>query len=211
MKTDSLIRALAADSVVHRPSPYLTAAGLLAALGATVLLLWAALGFREDLAAAVVNPLSALRFVLAGALALVAGRLALILARPEGANLARLWPLAVIGAVAFGALLWAFVTAPVGGVQMAVFGKTAVSCLISIPLLSLLPVAVILFALKGGAVTAPALAGAVAGLCGGGLAAMVYALHCTEDSPLFYVTWYGLAIAGITLTSSLVGARLLRW
>jgi hypothetical protein len=51
----------------------------------------------------------------------------------------------------------------------------------------------------------------VAGLAGSALSAAVYALHCTEDSPLFYVTWYGLAIAGVTLVSTLIAARSLRW
>ena len=40
---------------------------------------------------------------------------------------------------------------------------------------------------------------------------MAYAMHCIEDSPLFYVTWYGLAIGGVTLVSTLIGARVLRW
>jgi hypothetical protein len=40
---------------------------------------------------------------------------------------------------------------------------------------------------------------------------MAYATHCTEDSPLFYVTWYGLAITGVTLAATLIGARVLRW
>ena len=57
----------------------------------------------------------------------------------------------------------------------------------------------------------PALAGFVAGLGGAGMAAAVYALHCTEDSPLFYVTWYGLAIGGVAVVSAVAGARLLRW
>ena len=64
---------------------------------------------------------------------------------------------------------------------MAIVGKTAVACQISIPLLSILPVTVILITPKRGATTAPALARAVTGLCGGGFAAMVNALHCTED------------------------------
>jgi hypothetical protein len=66
-------------------------------------------------------------------------------------------------------------------------------------------------ALRSGATTAPGLAGWVAGVAGGGFAAMIYALHCTEDSPLFYVTWYGLAIIGVTVASVLIGRRILRW
>nr|MCU0911860.1 DUF1109 domain-containing protein [Paracoccaceae bacterium] len=61
------------------------------------------------------------------------------------------------------------------------------------------------------ATTAPALAGLAAGIGGSGLSATLYALHCTEDSPLFYVTWYGLAMAGVTVASTLIGARVLRW
>lgn len=87
MKTDSLIRALAADTAVDRPSPLVASAGLLLAFGMTVLLLKLALGFRADLAAASGNPVSVLRFGLTGAPALVAGRLALMPARPEGPTL----------------------------------------------------------------------------------------------------------------------------
>ena len=39
-----------------------------------------------------------------------------------------------------------------------------------------------------GVPTRPALAGAVAGLLAGGLAASFYAAHCTDDSPLFVTT-----------------------
>ena len=41
----------------------------------------------------------------------------------------------------------------------------------------------------------------------GGAAAAVYALHCTEDSPLFYAVWYGLAILAATGVGALLGAR----
>ena len=43
----------------------------------------------------------------------------------------------------------------------------------------------------------PSLAGAVAGLAAGGVAATLYAAHCTDDSPLFVATWYTLAIAAL--------------
>jgi len=43
------------------------------------------------------------------------------------------------------------------------------------------------------------------------LAAALYALHCTDDSPLFVATWYSLAIAGVTVLGWAVGSRLLRW
>ena len=46
---------------------------------------------------------------------------------------------------------------------------------------------------------------------GSGAGAAVYAMHCTESSPLFYVTWYGLAILFVTTVSALIGRRILRW
>lgn len=38
-----------------------------------------------------------------------------------------------------------------------------------------------------------------------------YALHCTEDSPLFFVSWYGLAIAIVGTLGAWLGHRFLRW
>ena len=48
---------------------------------------------------------------------------------------------------------------------------------------------------------------AAAGLLAGGLAATFYAAHCFDDSPLFVVTWYSLAIAGLTVLGALGGRR----
>ena len=209
MKTDDLIRALAADTRRQAAPGAVLARGLVPALALAALALWYALGFRPDLLAALVTPLSVARILLAGVLGLAALRLTLILARPEGA--ARLWPLGLVAGGALGLWAWAYVTTPQEAIQMATLGKTLTKCLVAIPLLSVLPVAVLLQVLRHGATTAPGRAGFVAGLGGSALAAAIYALHCTEDSPLFYVTWYGLAIAGVTLVSTLIGARVLRW
>ena len=211
MKTEDLIRTLAADTVRPRPLVATLTLGLIPALAIALAAVWLTLGFRADLGAVMVTPVSAVRIFLTGILGLAAIRLALVLARPEGAQSARLWPLAAVAVAALGLLLWAYVTTPQDARQMATVGKTAIACLVAIPLLSILPVASVLHALRQGATTAPARAGFVAGLAGSGLSAAIYALHCTEDSPLFYVTWYGLAIMGVTLVSTLIGARSLRW
>lgn len=211
MKTENLIAALAADNRKEQPPRLFLWPALILALAAVVLVVRVTLGFRDDLLQSLGEPLSVMRFVLTAALGLLGVRLALILARPEGRSLARLWPVAIPAAVALGLLAWAYVSTPADGRQMALVGKTMVTCLVMIPLLSVLPVAAIMVGLRKGATTTPALAGFAAGLGGGGLAAMAYALHCIEDSPLFYVTWYGLAIGGVTAASTLVGARVLRW
>jgi hypothetical protein len=211
MKTDDLIRALAADTVQPMPSRTLLLLGLVPSLVIAAVAVWLSLGFREDLAAAMTTPISVVRILLTGVLGLAATRLALLLTRPEGSATARLWPLAAVAAAASGLLLWAYVSTPAEARQMATVGKTMTTCLVMIPLLSILPVGSLLVMLRRGATTAPAKAGFVAGLAGSGFAAAVYALHCTEDSPLFYVTWYGLAIMGVAIVSALIGARSLRW
>lgn len=211
MKTDDLIAALAADNQTEPPVRLLLWPALALALVMAVLVVRVTLGFRDDLLASLLDPVSVMRFVLTAALGILGLRLALILARPEGRGLARLWPVALPAAVALGLFAWAYVVTPAGGRQMALVGKTMTTCLVMIPLLSVLPVTAILVSLRKGATTSPALAGFAAGLCGGGFAAMAYAMHCTEDSPLFYVTWYGVAICGVTLVSTMIARRFLRW
>lgn len=211
MRTETLIRALAADTQPAPPPARMLAIGLPVALGLALAGLWLVLGLREDLAAALAVPQSALRLVLSGALALIGLRMVLTLARPEGRLLVRLLPLAAVGVAAAGLLTWAWLVTPPDARQMALMGKTVVTCLVTIPILSILPVAVALTALRRSATTAPALAGFAAGLCGSAAAAGIYALHCTEDNPLFYITWYGLAMLGVTAMATLIGARLLRW
>jgi hypothetical protein len=203
MRTEELIRTLAADAGTERPLRLTLAVTLAPALLVAFLGLVVTIGLREGLAVALSDPVSAMRIVLSLSLFAVAIGLCLVAARPERSP--RLWPLAVIAAVAAGLWLWAFVATPTGGVQMAITGKTMVSCLVSIPLLSVLPVAAILWTLRRGAPTAPTRTGALAGLAGAGGAAAIYALHCTED------TWYGLAILIVTGVAAMVGGRVLRW
>ncbi|MGE0341338.1 MAG: NrsF family protein, partial [Xanthobacteraceae bacterium] len=66
-------------------------------------------------------------------------------------------------------------------------------------------------ALRYGAPTQPTLAGAIAGLAAGGIAATFYALNCNNDSPLFVATWYPIAIGIVVLAGATIGSRLLRW
>lgn len=211
MNTDDLIRALAADTLPEPPVSGRLWLGLPAALAFALAALWLTLGFRPDLVQTIGNPVSVMRWVLTGALGVISMRIALGLARPEGRGVVRLWPLAMVAGVALAMLVWAYLTTPAEGRQMAAVGKTMWTCLIAIPILSVAPVAALFWALRRGATTVPALAGAVIGLAGSGLSAAIYATYCTEDSPLFYVTWYGLAIMGVTMVSAAIGARVLRW
>ena len=65
--------------------------------------------------------------------------------------------------------------------------------------------------LRRGAPTSPAMMGAVGGLLAGGLGATVFAMHCTNDSPLFVAIWYALAIGLTSMFGLVVGRYALRW
>jgi hypothetical protein len=73
------------------------------------------------------------------------------------------------------------------------------------------PLACLVFALTESAPARPGLAGAAAGLAAIGIAVVLYAWHCPDDSPLFVAVWYSSAIAIVAAAGYLVGCRLLRW
>jgi hypothetical protein len=76
----------------------------------------------------------------------------------------------------------------------------------SLPLL-----AAALFGLRHGAPARPAVTGAIAGLLSAGMAATLYASHCSDDSPLFVATWYSIATAVVAAIGALAGSRVLRF
>jgi hypothetical protein len=210
MKTDKLIAVLAEDARAERSLAAGLWALLLPAMTLSALFLLGVFGPRPDLLLALADPVSGLRYVLPLTLVLTGLAVALRLARPEARPGRVIWGFWAVAALAAVLWLWAFATTPGGALGMAIQGKTIVTCLTTIPVLSLLPVVAVLAMLRRGVVTRPNFAGAVAGLAGGGAGAMIYALHCTEDHPLFFVTWYGAAILIVTVLSTLAGRRLLR-
>jgi len=211
MKTDDLIRVLAADTMPAPPLARSVTFGMAAGVAVAVAALVLGLGVRPDLGQALGNPWSLMRWVVTGALGLMAVRVVLVLARPDGWGKARLWPLLGVAGLAVGLLGAAYATTPAAGRAAVGLSDAAWFCVGAIAVLSVLPVTGLLWALRQGATTVPALTGAMAGLAGAGAAAAVYAAHCTEDSPLFYVPAYALAICGVAAVSAIIGARVLRW
>lgn len=212
MRTDDLIRAIAADTAALATQPRRAVALALAA-GATVatILFFQMLGLRGDLASA----LTAWRFdlKLVATVALVATALfaAIQLSNPAAKPRSALAPvLAVPVLLAIGA---GFELATLQHDVLAArwIGKNALICLTTIPMLALAPLVALLYAMRNGAPSSPSLAGAAAGLLAGGLAAVLYASHCTDDSPLFVGTWYTIAILGVTAAGALAGRAVLRW
>ena len=211
MDTDRLIRTLAADAAPRRAVGVWLTAALLLAFAAAALLLLSTIGLRADIRAAMRTPLFDLKFVATLALAIPALAISLHLSRPEATLHGRgWWLLAPLVILALGA---AAEMAMPGRPPMVVrwMGRNALLCLSIIPLLALPILAAALLALRQGAPSRPALAGAMAGLLSAGLAATLYAAHCVDDSPLFVATWYTLATALVAAIGALAGARLLKY
>lgn len=209
--TEELIRRLAAEP---RPAPSvgwgITLAAVPALLAAFSLLAlgW---GFRTDLGRALGDPVVAMKVLLPTLTALVAVRGARHLARPDEQTGGQKAALMSLVGMALGLLALSLIRTPPEAWGAAVRGQTLVVCLLSILTLAILPTLFLLLALRRGATLAPSRSGALAGLGGGASAAALFALHCTEDNPLFFVTWYGAAILITTVLGAILGPRLLRW
>lgn len=212
MKTDDLIRALAADNATRSESierRLLTS--ILPALAISAILFAVLLGPRSDVAQVASQFDFLFKFGVTITLALTAALLVCRLARP-GAETKLFVALLLAAPFLVGAAAIAeFAAVEPSARAMKLVGTTWLSCLTFIPLLSAPILVAALLALRHGAPTRPALTGAVAGLLAGGLGATIYAAYCIEDSPLFLATWYTLAITIVTVIGGLIGARALRW
>ncbi|MBN8920898.1 MAG: DUF1109 family protein [Rhizobiales bacterium] len=212
MKTDDLIRALAAAAPEKRPSMDLAMlAALVAAFAVSGVLFAMILGPRPDIGQAVETPRFLFKFVATLTLAVTAAAVVMRLARPAappGRTAALLWIGPALLAMAVAAEL---LVVPREQWMPRLVGNAAMVCFASIPVLAAPILAGALWALRNGAPTRPRLAGAAAGLLAGGLGATLYAAHCMDDSPLFLMAWYVPAVALVAAAGALAGARLLRW
>ena len=84
-------------------------------------------------------------------------------------------------------------------------------CAFNIAFIALPVLAALLWTLRDMAPTRPALTGAASGLLAGALAAMLYSLHCTENTFTFYALWYSGGMGLSALVGAVLGARYLRW
>jgi hypothetical protein len=207
--TNDLIRDLAARPVPAPWSPAATLGGMLSAVAVTLTLFWFAFGLRADLAEAIQRIPVQAKTVLPVALAILAVGLAFASARPGRA--VTLWPLAIPVAFGAGMVVLRIAEGASSPLLMELVGKTAPACIASITLMSLLPLGAGLALARRAAPTRPELTGALLGVAAGAGIAAGYALHCSEDSPLFFMTWYSLAICIVTVIGGFAGGRLLRW
>lgn len=212
MKTDDLIRALAADRAPAGPAPgyALALAGAIGFVASALLYMWL-VPLRPNLGAAMQSWPFALKPVEMGILVVVSAVAVLRLAKP-GAPLGRVLAVAaVVPAIMVAALAVELTQVPRADWLVKLAGAHWYICVVNMVLLSLPILAALLFGLRFGAPTRPALAGAGAGLLAGALAASIYITHCPDDSPIFVAAWFTLAIAIATGIGALAGGRLLRW
>jgi hypothetical protein len=212
METDQLIRTLTADNAHHaRPVGLVLTLALLAAAPVSVAMFVAGLGVRPDLMTAMHNPFFDLKFVVTLALTIPAMAIGLHLSRPEASLQGWAWLLLIPAGLLLIGIISEMMLPQRAPMMTRLVGSNSRLCMTAIPLMSLPLLAAALIGLRHGAPTRPAVTGAVAGLLSAGLAATLYASHCTDDSPLFVATWYSIATALVTAAGALAGSRLLRF
>ena len=211
METQTLVEALATDTVVPWTLERSIRLALVAGNIIAGIMFFGGVGFRPDIVFAMGTTRFLVKFAVTLPLALAATAAMLRAAQPDASFGVRGWALALSPIILISAVLIELVTVPPPLWGSKIIGTHAQNCLTLIPLLSIGPLVCLLLALRKGASTRPGLAGAIAGLAASGIAATFYATNCTDDSPLFVVTWYPLATGFVALIGYLSGLRFLRW
>lgn len=210
MKTDDLVVALAADHL--RPMPpvwHMMALALGVGMLVSILLFVALLGPRPDLGLALQTWRFNLKIGIAIAAVAVAAIEFLRLATPLPSQPGWwrwLVPMLLIVAVAIE-----LATVPSQTWSSRLVGSNAVNCLTFISVFAAAPLVALLMAMRSAAPVSPTRAGAAVGGLAASLAALLYALHCFDNSPLFVATWYTLAFIPAIAVSAAAGCYALRW
>ncbi len=212
MKTEELIAALAQDRQASPAPGRLLARILPVAVLLAALVLLTTAGPRADLAQVLAAPRFVFKFLVTLSLAVPALVLLPRLATPVprlGGWARALWLVPLV--VLLAGVVLELTVLPEARWVGAACGNNALWCLFMVPTLALLPLAGSLYCLRQAAPANPARAGAVAGLASGALAATVYALHCTDDSPLFVAVWYSIGVLCVSAAGAWLATRVARW
>ncbi len=212
MKTDDLIRVLAADDEGPKtPLALALVYGLLPGIAISLVLYTVIIGPRPHLLDLITAPRVLFKIAFPLALFGCACALALRFVRPCGNPRPLLICLLILVLVLASAVVTELIILPHDLWWTRLVGHNARVCVVLIPTLSLAPLVGALVGLHYGAPTNPSIAGAAAGLLAGALGATLYATHCPDDSPLFVATWYTLAILIVISIGAIAGSRVLRW
>ena len=132
-------------------------------------------------------------------------------ARPGGENHSRIFLTGVPFAALMALAAVNLISVPASHWGHMIMGERWLGCLLAIPIIAVVPFAVITWAVRMAAPTNLLRTGALAGLVAGGISAVAYALHCPDDSLPFVALWYGGTIVLCTLAGAVLGPRLLHW
>ncbi len=211
MKTDELIALLAEDAPVRMRHGRTMALALLVGAASSIAYMVLFVGIRPDMQAVVDTPRVFFKICQTLILAVVAAALVFQMGRPGVSLKARALALVLPTVLLVVGVTTELVAVPEQNWMASMMGHYADYCIFYVPVLSLAPLACLLLALKEAAPDNPGLAGAVAGLAAGAIAASVYAWHCPDDSPLFLAVWYTMAIMIVIFAGFILGRRMLRW
>jgi hypothetical protein len=213
MKTDELIDVLSTNiepvdtQKVTRILQIAILTGLVLALITGIL----ALGVRLDLRDTGAFAFLGLKVAFGMAVTVLGSHYLLKHARPGGET--RSWislaGVPFVAVMALGGI--SLISAPASHWDHMMMGQRWLECLLSIPIIGVVPFAVIMWAVRMAAPTDLTRTGALAGLVAGGVSAIAYALHCTDDSLPFVALWYGGTIVLCTFAGAALGPRILRW
>lgn len=212
MKTDQLIDALVADHGYRQAGIGLAVAVALAVgLSTSVAFLLFGTGLRPDIAEALATWRFDFKLVVTLMLAASGAFLMMRASRP-GAEIAAARILVFAAPVLLGlAVIVELATVPMANWMPNVVGTNAIHCLLLIPTFSAPMLIALMIALRRGAPTSTGLAGIAASLMASGFGAAIYALQCTDDSPLFLAVWYVAAISILVVGGRAAGRRFLNW
>lgn len=211
MKTEELVVMLARRA---GPVPQGVVAGRVAMAGVAGMLLSAG----AAIATLGLNPsLASMGSALVVKLGYVAGMIAGVawlferLARPAVSARPAIMVTALVVLVMSALALAALGSADEGARLGLLLGRSWKSCLWRVAALSVAPLLMALWAMRGLAPTRLRAAGFAAGLLAGGLGALGYALYCPERSPVFILVWYTAGMLIPAVLGALLGPKLLRW
>ena len=212
MKTDQFIDMLSAnlEPVDHGKTSRILAVAVVLGVAAAIAAALLTLGLRPDYVDPGAFAFLCVKLLFGGTAAAIAGFYLVKSARPGSS---RKLPLLI--ALPFVAIILLAIAslsfAPGSHWQHMVSHDEWLECLVSIPLIAIVPFAVLVWAVRQAAPTNLVRTGALVGLVAGSISAMGYALHCMADSLPFIAIWYGGTIALCTLAGAKLGPRLLRW
>ncbi|MFD2181748.1 NrsF family protein [Rhodoplanes azumiensis] len=213
MKTDDLIAILSTQ--LEPVDTRSVSRGIVVAIGlgalAAAVLVFVGFGVRSDVGDLEAFVYLAAKLVFTLAVVTLAAVYLTRLARPGGERRMSFAIIALPFIGIMGLAVAALSFAPRSHWHAAVLGNEWVECLVSIPVIAVVPFALTIWAVRRAMPTDLRRTGALAGLVAGGLSAMGYSLHCMDDSVPFVALWYGGTIALCTVAGALLGPRLLRW